>query len=145
MTAARARTFATDHDLHPRSVPAHRFSIGVTDAYATLVGVVMVGRPADTHLDDGHMAEATTVYLDGITGLRTTLLTAAWRTATAMGYRRLITTNDTGQVQLTERPRRRRVSGRHDIRPGAARGGREIVRRLRQSPLPDGEEAGAGP
>nr|WP_199565773.1 XF1762 family protein [Spongiactinospora rosea] len=76
--------------------PGAKFAIGVATTEA-LVGVVMVGRPVARAFDDGLTAEVTRLATDGTPNACSALLGAAWRTARAMGYRRLITYTRAGE------------------------------------------------
>lgn len=56
-----------------------------------IVGVVMVGRPASRHLDNGWVLEVSRLATDGTKNACSMLYSAAWRVARNLGYRKLIT------------------------------------------------------
>lgn len=58
---------------------------------ATIVGVVIVGRPVARHLDDGRTLEVTRLCTVGTPNACSMLYRAAYRAAKAMGYRRMVT------------------------------------------------------
>jgi hypothetical protein len=62
---------------------------GVIDA--SIVGVVVVGRPVARHFDDGWTLEVNRLATDGTPHAGSMLYAAAWRATRALGYRRLIT------------------------------------------------------
>jgi hypothetical protein len=77
---------------HRHNVPpiGHKFSIGVASG-EVLVGVAIVGRPVARHYDDGRTLEVNRTCTDGTRNANSMLYGAAWRAASALGYRRLIT------------------------------------------------------
>jgi len=75
------------HHLPPRG---HKFSIAANNG-EKIVGIVIVGRPIARHLDNGWTAELTRCCTDGTKNAASLLYGAAWRTAKAMGYKRLVT------------------------------------------------------
>lgn len=81
---------------HHRRPQGHKFSIGLL-AGGALCGVAIVGRPVSRALDDGLTAEVTRVATDGTANACSALYGAAWRSARAMGYRRLITYTQDGE------------------------------------------------
>jgi hypothetical protein len=56
-----------------------------------LCGVATVGRPVARNMDDGLTAEVTRLCTDGTPNVCSFLYSACWRSAKAMGYRRMIT------------------------------------------------------
>jgi hypothetical protein len=94
VTLRQAQAFVARHHRHHGPPQGHKFSIGIAicgNEPNKLVGVVIVGRPIARHLDDGRTAEITRLATDGTPNACSALLATAWRTARAMGYRRLIT------------------------------------------------------
>jgi hypothetical protein len=75
----------------------HKFSLGVAMEAGDLVGVAMVGRPVARAFDDGLTVEVTRLATDGTANACSALYGAAWRTARAAGYRRLITYTQDGE------------------------------------------------
>tara|TARA_Y100000310_G_scaffold100468_1_gene98332 strand:- start:3913 stop:4347 length:435 start_codon:yes stop_codon:yes gene_type:complete len=90
VTFREACAFVERFRRHHKPPQGHKFSIAVNDGEA-VVGVVMVGRPVSRHRDDGWTAEVTRCCTDGTPNACSKLYAAAWRTARAMGYKRLIT------------------------------------------------------
>lgn len=91
ITFRAACAFVTEHHRHNKAPRGHKFSLGVCDNEGTLRGVAMVGRPVARHFDDGLTAEVNRTCTDGFPNANSALYGAAWRTAQAMGYRRLVT------------------------------------------------------
>lgn len=87
----RANTYVRRIHRHHPPVQSHKFSLGVMDDAGQLRGVVIVSRPSARLLDDGWTAEVTRVATDGCRNACSALYGAAWRTARAMGYRRMVT------------------------------------------------------
>ncbi len=90
MDFAEANAFVAEHHRHHRPMPGCKFSIGVSDG-TKIVGVAMVGRPVARMLDNGWTLEVNRVATDGTKNACSILYAAAWRTARAMGYKKLIT------------------------------------------------------
>lgn len=82
--------FVRIHHRHHLPPQGHKFSIGVNDG-DKVVGVVIVGRPVSRHLDDTWTLEVTRCCTDGTKNAASMLYGAAWRAASAMGFKRLIT------------------------------------------------------
>ena len=55
------------------------------------MGVAIVGRPVSRYLDDSWTLEVNRLCTDGTRNACSMLYAAAWRTARAMGYHKLIT------------------------------------------------------
>ena len=87
---AEANAFVAKHHRHHKPMPGAKFSIAVA-RHGEVVGVAMVGRPVARMLDDGWTLEVNRVATDGTKNACSMLYGAAWRTARAMGYRKLIT------------------------------------------------------
>ncbi len=85
-----ANEFIKQMHRHHMPCHGHKFSLGVADE-SGLRGVAVVGRPVARHYDDGYTLEVTRLCTDGVPNAPSQLLGAIRRTATAMGYRRLIT------------------------------------------------------
>lgn len=85
-----AFSFIDEHHRHHRPPQGLKFAIGLADE-SGLIGVVCVGRPVSRNLDDGLTAEVTRLCTLGHKNACSKLYSAAWRTAKAMGYRRIIT------------------------------------------------------
>lgn len=139
------------HHAPPRG---HKYSIGVASG-TTLVGVAVVGRPVARNFDDGRTLEVTRVATDGTKHACSMLYAAAWRAASAMGYRRLVTYTQVdesgsslkaaGWRVVAQRPPRAGWSC--PSRPRELRGNEGVQRFLWEAPesvvVPHDEEAGA--
>lgn len=91
LSLAEAQTFVNEHHRHNVAPQGHKFSIGLNDG-EKVIGVVIVGRPVARHNQDGWTLEVTCCcVLDGYKDACSKLYAAAWRSARAMGYNRLIT------------------------------------------------------
>ena len=90
VTFAEACEFIRLHHRHHKPPVGHRFSIAVNDG-ESVVGVIVVGRPVSRNFDDGWTVEVTRCCSDGTKNACSMLYSAAWRTARAMGYKRLVT------------------------------------------------------
>lgn len=86
--------------LHRHNKPpvGHKFSIGLLDDDAGLVGVAMAGRPVARALDDGYTLEVTRTCTDGSKNANSMLYGAVWRAARAMGYARCVTYTQHGET-----------------------------------------------
>lgn len=91
ITFRAACRFVAEHHRHNKPPRGHKFSIGVCDSEGNIVGVAMIGRPIARALDDGLTAEVNRTCTDGTPNANSALYGAAWRIASAMGYRRLVT------------------------------------------------------
>ena len=90
LTLKEACRFVDDHHSHHRAPQGGLFAIGVNDG-EKIRGVIIVGRPVARMLQDGWTAEVTRCCTDRTPHVASKLYAAAWRTARAMGYKRLIT------------------------------------------------------
>jgi hypothetical protein len=97
VTFKAACEFVAAHHRHNVPPRGHKFSIGVCDDTGVLRGVAMIGRPVARHFDDGLTAEVNRTCTDGYPNANSALYGAAWRIASAMGYRRLITYTQAGE------------------------------------------------
>jgi hypothetical protein len=97
ITLKLAKDFVARHHRHNKPPVGHKFSIGVCDAEGVLRGVAMIGRPIARHFDDGLTAEVNRTCTDGYPNANSALYGAAWRIASAMGYRRLVTYTQKGE------------------------------------------------
>ena len=135
VTIQTARAFAawTHRQLVP---PADaEFVIGVQSHCAALVGVVFIDRPASWR-DDGCTAEITCLSTDGTPHACTALLDAAWSTARAEGYQRLIINAclevcDTSPRAARFRPARRLPAWQDQGDPYAGDGTAGVLREIR--------------
>jgi len=84
-----AGIYIFQHHSHHDAPQGHRFSIGC-DKDGELVGVVVVGRPVNRHLDDGLTLEVTRLCTDGEKNVGSFLLGCAGRAAVNMGYARMV-------------------------------------------------------
>ncbi|MFF7250466.1 XF1762 family protein [Embleya sp. NPDC008237] len=92
MSWSDARALVAQLHRHYRPPPGYKFAIGVADENDTLHGVAIVGRPVARHYNaDKYTLEITRVATDGSRNACSMLYGAAWRAASALGYRRLIT------------------------------------------------------
>ncbi|MCG5215467.1 XF1762 family protein [Streptosporangium sp. KLBMP 9127] len=91
ITLRTARAFVAWSHRYLLSPQGGNYAIGVNTTDGTLVGVVIADRPIIRAFDDGHTIEITRLSTDGTPNACSALLSAAWRAAKAMGYRRLIT------------------------------------------------------
>jgi hypothetical protein len=89
ISLVEANAFIARHHRHHQPVVGHKFSLAcwVDDK---LVGVVTVGRPVAKSYDDLTL-EVNRLCSDGTPNVPSFLYAAAWRTAKAMGYHRVIT------------------------------------------------------
>lgn len=85
-----ANAFVTHYHRHHLPCVGHKFSIAVSDG-TDVHGVAIVGRPISRMTDDGWTLEVNRCCTDGTRNACSMLYRAAWRAASAMGYRRLVT------------------------------------------------------
>ena len=90
ISLAEANAFVEQHHRHHGPVVGAKFCIACAEG-ETVHGVAIVGRPVARMLDDGWTLEVTRVATDGARNACSMLYGAAWRTAKALGYRKLIT------------------------------------------------------
>ena len=90
ITFAEAVEFVRIHHRNHKPPVGHKFSIAVSDD-SGVRGVAMVGRPVSRNLDNGLTLEVNRVATDGARNACSMLYGAAWRAASAMGYKKLIT------------------------------------------------------
>lgn len=91
LTFRRACEFVAEYHRHNPPPTGAKFTLGVCDESGALRGVVMAGRPVARSYDDGLTIEVNRTATDGCPNANSALYGAAWRVASAMGYRRLIT------------------------------------------------------
>lgn len=119
LTLKKANAFVAEHHRHHKPVVGHKFSIGVVCDECedgNLHGVCIVSRPIARHYDDGTTAEVTRTCTDGTPNANSALYGAAWRTAKAMGYLRLITYTQDGESGASLRGAGWRVVGERKAR-----------------------------
>jgi len=135
---AQAKALVAELHRHHRPPPGHKFSVGIADEHGTLRGVAIVGRPVARHYQDPFTLEVTRVVTDGSRNACSMLYGAAWRAASALGYRRLVTytrADESGaslrgagwRVVATRPPR---TGWNTPSRPRAATGNEHVARRL---------------
>jgi hypothetical protein len=98
LTFRAASAFVAEHHRHNKPPRGTKFCIGVCDGDGQLRGVAMVGRPIARSFDDGLTAEVNRTCTDGYPNANSALYGAAWRVASAMGYRRLVTYCQQGET-----------------------------------------------
>lgn len=97
LTLADAAATVDRWHRHHRRPQGHRFSLGVLDDTGRLCGAAIIGRPVARPFDTGRTGEVTRVATDGTPNACSALYGAAWRTASAAGYLRLITYTQDGE------------------------------------------------
>lgn len=90
ITFAEACEFVQRYHRHHRPPVGHKFCVAVNDG-EKVVGVAIVGRPVARMSDNGWTLEVTRCCTDGTKNACSTLYSACWRAARALGYRRLVT------------------------------------------------------
>lgn len=85
-----ANAFVAQHHRHHKPVVGHKFSVAVSDE-SGVRGVAIVGRPVARMADDGWTLEVNRCCTDGAKNACSMLYGAAWRAASGMGFKRLIT------------------------------------------------------
>ena len=105
------------HSALPEPPPGHKFSIGVALG-ETLVGVVIVGRPCARHYDDGDTLQISRCTTDKTRNATSMLNAAAWRVASGLGFRRLITYTENGEDGASLRAAGFRIVAVRPPRPG---------------------------
>jgi hypothetical protein len=113
-----AAAFVTEHHRHHDAPRGHKFSIGVLTDDGALVGVAITGRPVARAFDNGLTLEVTRVATLGTPNACSALYAAAWQTAKAQGYRRIITYTQDGESGASLRAVGWRKVARRKARPG---------------------------
>jgi hypothetical protein len=90
-TIEQANGYVQRFHRHHGSIPAARLAFAVSDESGLIRGVAIIGRPCNTHLDDGWTLEVRRVCTDGCPNACSMLYGAAWKAAKAIGYHRLVT------------------------------------------------------
>ena len=90
ITLREANAFVELNHRHHKPVAGCLFCVAV-QSDENVLGVAIVGRPVARMLDDGYTAEVTRCCTDGTPNACSMLYRAAWRAASALGYRKLIT------------------------------------------------------
>ena len=91
ITLKEAMRFVDLHHRHHKAPQGGLFAIGLTDN-DEVIGVAIVGRPVARMLQNGYTAEVTRLcVINGHYNACSMLYSACWRSARAMGYKRLIT------------------------------------------------------
>lgn len=103
------------HHQAPRGC---KFCLAVADEADILRGVAIVGRPVARLFDDGLTLEVTRSATDGTPNANSMLYAAAWRAASAMGYRRLVTYTQAGESGSSLRAAGWRIVAERPPRPG---------------------------
>lgn len=101
-TLDAANAFVKTHHRHHKPDRGHKFSVAVHGS-SGLCGVAIVGRPSAPALDKGLCAEVTRTCTDGTANANSCLYGAAWRTASGMGYRRMVTYTELGESGISLR------------------------------------------
>lgn len=90
ITLREANAYVVANHRHHGAVRGCLFCIAAVHA-DDVHGVAIIGRPVSRLLDDGTTAEVTRLATDGARNAASMLLRAAWRAASAMGFRRMVT------------------------------------------------------
>lgn len=90
MNISDAKEFVARHHRHHLPPVGALFAIGAA-AEGVIVGAAIVGRPVARGSDDGWTAEVTRLATTGERNACSMLYRACWRSARAMGYKRLVT------------------------------------------------------
>jgi hypothetical protein len=96
ITFRQACAFVAAHHRHHRPPRGMKFVLGVAE-HGELVGVAIAGRPVARSLDNGTTIEVTRTCTNGVRNTNSILYGAAWRTARALGYQRMITYTQEGE------------------------------------------------
>jgi L-amino acid N-acyltransferase YncA len=89
-TLRAARIFVAQHHRHHKPPQGGLFAVAAA-VDGEIVGVAIVGMPVARMAADGYTAEVTRLCTTGEKNACSTLYSACWRAARALGYRRLIT------------------------------------------------------
>jgi len=103
---------------HHQPPVGHKFSIGVADDEAVLRGVAIIGRPVARMYDDGLTLEVVRTATDGTANVNSMLYAASWRSAKALGYRRLVSYTQDGESGASLRAAGWRVIAERPARKG---------------------------
>ena len=87
---AEANELVSRWHRHHKAVPGAKFALGVAED-ERVCGAAIVGRPVARMSNDGLTLEVNRLVTDGTRNACSKLYSAAWRAATALGYKRLIT------------------------------------------------------
>lgn len=113
-----ARAFIAMWHRHNPPPVGMVFAVGVADEDGILRGVAVVGRPVARHFDDGSTLEVTRSATDGTHNANSMLYGAAWRAASALGYRRLVTYTQASETGASLRAAGWRVIAQRPPRSG---------------------------
>jgi len=133
VTQSAAREFVAQWHRHLAPPVGSVFQLGCADGDGVLRGVLMAGRPVARHFDDGSTLEVNRSATDGTRNANSMLYAAAWRTAAALGYDRLIT-----YTLATESGASLRGAGWRVVAERPARGGWDTPSRARRLRGTDG-------
>jgi hypothetical protein len=89
-TLRSANAYIAEHHRHHRPARGCISVVAVAEG-SRRCGVAVIGRPLARMLQDGFTAEVTRCCTDGTPNACSMLYRAAWRSAKALGYRRLVT------------------------------------------------------
>lgn len=84
-----ANEFVLTHHRHHKPVVGHKFSLAAIGGDATVVGVVIVGRPVSRFRDNGVTLEITRLCTDGTKNACSFLYGAAVRAGKSLGYKKI--------------------------------------------------------
>lgn len=91
LTQREANEFVRRWHRHHKAPRGDVFRIGASTDGGEIVGVAIVGRPVARQLDDGWTLEVLRLCTDGHRNACSFLYAACWRTARAMGWKKLVT------------------------------------------------------
>lgn len=92
LTIKKANLVVEALHRHHKPTRGGLFAIGCRQqGHSEVCGVAIIGRPLSRFLDDGWTAEVTRMCSDGTAHVCSFLYGLAWRLASSMGYKRLIT------------------------------------------------------
>lgn len=90
ITLRAARAYVAEHHRHHKPPQGGLFAVAAS-VDERIVGVAIVGMPVARMLADGWTVEVTRCCTDGTRNACSFLYRVAWRVASSMGYRKLIT------------------------------------------------------
>lgn len=90
ITLREANEMVAKLHRHHQPVAGCKFCVAVSEG-DMIRGVAIIGRPVSRMMDDGWTLEVNRCCTDGTRNACSMLYRSAWRAASAMGYRRLIT------------------------------------------------------